>query len=107
MCIRDRIRAIHYLLILILPVTYRKIIQLSKKNFREFSITKKDPDKNIGVERKILATCYSPTNELCSTLAAEALNFRVRYGNGCNLLAIITRKKVIKIINIVLSKQLL
>lgn len=47
-----------------------------------------------GLGNKSPATCYSPTTECRSTIAAEALNFRVRYGNGCYLLAMITGKTV-------------
>ena len=39
------------------------------------------------------ATRYSPTTDCRSTIAAEALHFRVRYGNGCYLLAMVTGKK--------------
>ena len=39
------------------------------------------------------ATRYSPTAVYRSTIAAKALNFRVRYGNGCYLLAMVTGKK--------------
>ncbi len=34
-----------------------------------------------------------------TTIAAEALNFRVRDGNGCYLLAMVTGKNPIKIYN--------
>ena len=44
------------------------------------------------LERKSLATCYSPGAFRPSTIAAEELNDRVRNGNGCDLLAIITRQ---------------
>ncbi len=40
--------------------------------------------------KKSLATTYSPT-ENCSTIGANELNFRVRDGNGCDLIAVITR----------------
>jgi hypothetical protein len=40
------------------------------------------------------ATCYSPTGDCRSTIAAEALHFRVRNGNGCYLLAMVTGKKI-------------
>jgi hypothetical protein len=43
-------------------------------------------------EKKSPAACYSPTGEPRSTLAAEALHFRVRNGNGCYLLAMTTGK---------------
>lgn len=43
--------------------------------------------------KKIPATCYSPAADRHSTIAAEALHFRVRNGNGCYLLAMITGKK--------------
>ena len=44
---------------------------------------------------QIPATCYSPTTDCRSTIAAEALHFRVRDGNGCYLLAMITGKKMV------------
>ena len=37
-------------------------------------------------QRPTLTGAHAPT-----TIGAEKLNFRVRYGNGCDLLAIITR----------------
>ena len=43
--------------------------------------------------RKSLATCYSPTGDSRSTLAAGVLNFRVRNGNGCDSTAMATRQK--------------
>ena len=42
--------------------------------------------------KKGLATCYFPTH-LCSIIAAEALNRRVRDGNGCYVLAKVTSPK--------------
>ena len=38
-----------------------------------------------------LATSYSHRDKVPTTIGAEKLNFRVRYGNGCDLLAIVTR----------------
>ncbi len=38
-----------------------------------------------------LATSYSHRGNPPTTIGAEELNFRVRYGNGCDLFAIITR----------------
>ena len=38
-----------------------------------------------------LATSYSHRGRPPTTIGAEELNFRVRYGNGCDLFAIITR----------------
>ncbi len=38
-----------------------------------------------------LATSYSHRGKPPTTIGAKELNFRVRYGNGCNLFAIITR----------------
>jgi hypothetical protein len=38
-----------------------------------------------------LATSYSYRGRPPTTIGAEELNFRVRYGNGCDLFAIITR----------------
>ena len=40
---------------------------------------------------KCLATSYSHRGKPPTTIGAEELNFRVRYGNGCDLFAIITR----------------
>jgi hypothetical protein len=33
--------------------------------------------------KKIPPSRYSPTQEMCSTIAETGLNFRVRNGNGC------------------------
>lgn len=41
---------------------------------------------------EIPAACYSPTGESRSTLADEALHFRVRDGNGCYVLSMATGK---------------
>jgi hypothetical protein len=49
-----------------------------------------------------LATSYSHRGRPPTTIGAEELNFRVRYGNGCDLFAIITRH--IKLKEIVPSK---
>jgi hypothetical protein len=38
-----------------------------------------------------LATSYSHRGKAPTTIGAEKLNFRVRYGNGCDLLALIAR----------------
>ena len=38
-----------------------------------------------------LATSYSHRDKVPTTIGAEKLNFRVRYGNGCDLLAIVTK----------------
>ena len=56
--------------------------------------TKKAPDcfRNQGL--KVPATCYSPTGEPRSTLADEALHFRVRNGNGCCILSMATGKTI-------------
>ena len=40
----------------------------------------------IAWQRPTLTGAHAPT-----TIGAEKLNFRVRYGNGCDLLAIIAR----------------
>jgi hypothetical protein len=42
--------------------------------------------------KKMPATCYFPVR-LHSIIAAGALNFRVRDGNGCFLPAVVTGKK--------------
>ena len=36
-----------------------------------------------AVSKKIPPSRYSPTQEMCSTIAEAGLNFRVRNGNGC------------------------
>src|SRR5689334_1355555 len=38
-----------------------------------------------------LATSYSHRDKVPTTIGAKELNFRVRYGNGCDLFAIATR----------------
>lgn len=38
-----------------------------------------------------LATSYSHRDKVPTTISAEKLNLRVRYGNACNLLVIVTR----------------
>ena len=43
-------------------------------------------------QRPTLTGALAPT-----TIGAEKLNFRVRYGNGCDLLAIITRLYLIEV----------
>ena len=45
--------------------------------------------------RKDLAATYSPTKQICSTIGAKELNFRVRDGIGCGLLAIATGKSIL------------
>ena len=42
--------------------------------------------------KEIPATRYSPTGNPRSTLADETLHCRVRNGNGCNLLSMVTGK---------------
>ena len=44
------------------------------------------PNRGIAWQRPTLAGGEPPT-----TIGAEKLNFRVRDGNGCDLLAIVTR----------------
>src|SRR3954462_4415636 len=46
--------------------------------------------KKIALIRVSLATSYSHRGKPPTTISAEELNFRVRYGNGCDLFAIIT-----------------
>ena len=46
-----------------------------------------------------LATSYSCRGKPPTTIGAEELNYRVRYGNGCDLFAIAT-----KLIELVRSK---
>ena len=48
------------------------------------------------------ATSYSCRGKPPTTIGAKELNFRVRYGNGCDLFAIITR--LYKIERVILSK---
>ena len=55
--------------------------------------TKKAPDCFRNQVLNNPATCYSPTGEPCSTLADEALHFRVRDGNGCYILSMATGEK--------------
>ena len=38
-----------------------------------------------------LAASYSHGDKVPTTIGAKELNFRVRYGNGCDLFAIVTR----------------
>ena len=52
----------------------------------------KAPDCGVQSGAKVPATCYSPTGEPRSTLADEALHFRVRDGNGCFVLSMATGK---------------
>ncbi len=52
--------------------------------------------EGIKKDRKVnfclrLATSYSHRGNAPTTIGAEKLNFRVRYGNGCDLLAIVAR----------------
>ena len=58
--------------------------------------------QGIKKDRKIisvfrLATSYSHRDKVPTTIGAEKLNFRVRYGNGCDLLAIVTRLFTLKV----------
>jgi hypothetical protein len=48
---------------------------------------------------KLPATSYSPTATGCSTIGAEGLNFRVRYGIGCGPFAIATGKLNFQVYN--------
>ncbi len=41
-----------------------------------------------------LATSYSHRDKVPTTIGAKELNFRVRYGNGCDLFAIATRQEI-------------
>ena len=43
-----------------------------------------------------LATSYSNRGKPPTTIGAKELNFRVRYGNGCDLFAIITEPNYIE-----------
>ena len=45
-----------------------------------------------------LATSYSHRGKPPTTIGAEKLNFRVRYGNGCDLLAIVTKLFNLKVV---------
>ena len=53
-----------------------------------------------------LATSYSHRDKVPTTIGAKELNFRVRYGNGCDLFAIATRQEIVlsKLGNSLLSK---
>src|SRR6478735_9358159 len=45
-----------------------------------------------------LATSYSHRGKTPTTIGAEKLNFRVRYGNGCDLLAIVTKLFTLRVV---------
>ena len=45
-----------------------------------------------------LATSYSHRDKVSTTIGAKELNFRVRYGNGCDLFAIATRHIILYMI---------
>ena len=45
-----------------------------------------------------LATSYSHRGKAPTTIGAEKLNFRVRYGNGCDLLAIVTKLFTLRVV---------
>ena len=45
-----------------------------------------------------LATSYSHRDKVPTTIGAKELNFRVRYGNGCDLFAIATRHIILYMI---------
>ncbi len=53
-----------------------------------------------------LAASYSHGDKVPTTIGAKELNFRVRYGNGCDLFAIATRHEIVlsKLGNSLLSK---
>ena len=51
--------------------------------------------RGCGLLEKIPAATYSPTQKMCSTIGAKELNFRVRDGIGCGLLAITTGEALI------------
>jgi hypothetical protein len=53
-----------------------------------------------------LATSYSHRDKVPTTIGAKELNFRVRYGNGCDLFAIITRLFLETIIIIMISREM-
>ena len=55
---------------------------------------KRKPDLLRDQALKNPAACYSPTSEPGSTLADEALHFRVRNGNGCYILSMATGKAI-------------
>ena len=46
-----------------------------------------------------LATSYSHRDKVPTTIGAKELNFRVRYGNGCDLFAIATRHIILYMIS--------
>ena len=54
---------------------------------KTFSLKKKSKNKKNGWR------CSTFPQSTCSILDAKALNFRVRYGIGCDILAIITSQK--------------
>ena len=45
-----------------------------------------------------LAASYSHRDKVPTTIGAEKLNFRVRYGNGCDLLAIVTKLFTLRVV---------
>lgn len=47
-----------------------------------------------------LAATYVPTNAICSIIGDEALDFQVRNGAGYCFLSITTKKREIKVIDI-------
>ena len=75
---------------------------LQKTTMKKLSMVRKEIKekkacvcKDTGFHRiKNPAPCYSPTGKPCSTIAAAALHFCVRYGNRCCLRAISTGKKL-------------
>ena len=62
---------------------------MQEKVFLILKMRLKKTERIISVFR--LATSYSHRDKAPTTIGAEKLNFRVRYGNGCDLLAIIAR----------------
>jgi hypothetical protein len=61
-------------------------ISASGKDESETKNGARGPDLTSVLERrfkKIPPSRYSPTQEMCSTIAEAGLNFRVRNGNGC------------------------
>ena len=82
------------------------MLQFTQRTFRSREVVEFIEEKQVlNISEKIkhkkshyllamtlrLATSYSRRGKPPTTIGAEELNFRVRYGNGCDLFAIGTR----------------
>ncbi len=59
---------------------YRRVRPRKRKTAPEEQTDRLDFERRF---KKIPPSRYSPTQEMCSTIAEAGLNFRVRNGNGC------------------------